>query len=221
MARIDRFSWPLIAAVALAASACGHAIELALEDLRLFGDARASYAHSVQLFTLEMAGALALVWVIATAGRLLGCALARDRRDDCFLPALDGIRRLGFGRCAASLLVLQFAALVSGETIEQAMSGYRGGIGSIAGTGHVTAVVVHLVVGLLFALGLRRFAAFICAQTRALTDAIALFVRRVRSRLSSPSGRYRHINLWSSVRKASLLALGLANRPPPFSFATA
>ena len=66
--RPDRLAWFLIAAVALAASACGHALELTLENLQLFGDGRAAYAHPAQLFELEMAGTLFLIAAVAIGG---------------------------------------------------------------------------------------------------------------------------------------------------------
>jgi hypothetical protein len=221
MRHADRFVWLLIAAVALAASVCGHSIQLAIENLGLLGEGRADYAHPAQLFAIEMAGALFLIASVAIGWRLLRCALHSNPQGDCLIPALDGVVHLGFMRAAAALVTLQFTALIGSELIEQRWAGFNGGLASIVGAGHGTAIAVHVMIGVLFAFCLHRVARFICRQTRILVGAIALFARRI-TPLSPPStSAYRHVNLWASARKPPLLALGLANRPPPHSFANA
>lgn len=220
MRHADRLAWLLIAAVALAASACGHALELMLENLRWFGDGRAAYGHPAQLLELEMAGALFLITAVAVGRRLVGCALRARADHDCLLPALDALCRAGLLRCAVMLLVFQFVALIGSELLEQWLSGSAVGLGSIMGVGHVTAIVVHAVVGMVFASALYRFARFVRAQATALVCAIGRFARRIAlPRLLAPSS-YARVHLWTALRKPPLLALGLANRPPPASFAT-
>jgi hypothetical protein len=216
----DRLGWLLIAAVALAASACGHAFELTLENLRLFGDGRAGYAHPAQLFELEMAGALFVIAVVAIGRRLVSCAVkARSTQGDCLVPALDGVCHTGLGRCMVMLLLVQFAALISSELLEQWLSGSAVSLASIVGVGHVTAVAVHVSVGLLFAWALHRCASFVRTQTTALAGALVRFARRLEEAQALPASAYSRIHLWSSVRRPPLLALGLANRPPPASAA--
>src|SRR5450755_3130206 len=56
--RLER--WPLLLAVALAAMTAGHAVELALENSGLFGDALAGYAHVTQGPIVVLAVALIL-----------------------------------------------------------------------------------------------------------------------------------------------------------------
>ncbi len=221
MRHVDRFAWLLIAAVALAASACGHALELSIENLGWWGDGRANYTHPAQLFAVEMAALLFLIAAVAVGTRLVRCALHKSGGRDCLIPALDGIASLGFVRSAFTLVSLQFVALFGSELLEQRMAGFNGGLASIVGAGHATAIVVHVIVGLLFAFALYRFSRFICAQTRILVGAIARFARRVDPPAALPYPASRHVNLWASARKPPLLALGLANRPPPVPFTIA
>ena len=114
--RPDRLAWLLIAAVALAASACGHALELTLENLQLFGDGRAAYAHPAQLFELEMAGTLFVIAAVTIGRRLAARAMHARAGEDCLSPALDGVCRMGLVRCAAlagiANFVLQARALL-------------------------------------------------------------------------------------------------------------
>src|ERR1700736_90059 len=64
--------WPLIAALALAAMVSGHALELWLENLRVLGDGRASYAHSLQTFAIEAALVLLVVGLALIASHVVG-----------------------------------------------------------------------------------------------------------------------------------------------------
>jgi hypothetical protein len=219
MRRPDHLAWLLIAAVALAASACGHALELTVENLRLFGDGRAGYAHPAQLFELEMAATLLVIAAVTIGRRLVSYAMKARAQSDCLLPALDGVCHIGLIRCAAMLLIVQFAALIGSELLEQFVSGSAVGLASIIGVGHVTAVAVHAGVGLLFAWALYSFASFVRSQTAALVGVIAQFARHLDQPRSLGVTAYSRIHLWSSVRRPPLLALGLANRPPPASAA--
>lgn len=217
MRRADRLAWLLIAAVALAASACGHALELVLENMRWFGDGRAAYAHPAQVFELDLAGALFIIAAVAIGRKVVSCALGARSSDDCFVPALDGVCRIGMSRCAALLLIVQFGALIASELLEQRLSGSPVGLTSILGAGHLTAVAVHTTIGLLFGFALYRFASFIRRQSSALAGAIALFVRRAAPPVPICATPLPQFCLWTSLRKPPLLALGLANRPPPAS----
>ena len=221
MRRPDRFVWLLIGAVALAASVCGHALELAIENLRVLGDGRANYAHPAQLFAGEMAGALFLIALVAMARRFLQCALHARADKDCLVPALGGIVRFGFAPVTVSLLLIQFASLISSELLEQHWAGFGGGLASIIGPGHITTIAVHLVVGMLFAFCLYRVSRFVCAQTKTIVSVIALFARRLVPATPKPISSYSQRTLLVCARRPALLALGLANRPPPFSFANA
>ena len=69
-ARLEK--WPLLLALALAAMTAGHALELWLENLALFGDGRAAYAHIAQGPIVELSdvvhpklGASIGAWVFA------------------------------------------------------------------------------------------------------------------------------------------------------------
>jgi hypothetical protein len=209
-------AWPLIAAAALASSATAHALELWLESMRLFGDGRANYVHSAQTFGVEAAAALFVIVLAFIARRLVRCALRARADADCFVPALDGIVRLGLMRTAFLLILTQFCALIGIELLEQRWSGFAGGLAAIFGPGHETAVTVHLLVGLCFAFTLLRVSRFVCEQTRAIVSVIATFLRRATqfdgaAKAAAP----QLVNVWASGRKPPLLALGLANRPPP------
>jgi len=206
----------LIAAAALAASTVAHTLELWLESMRLFGDGRAGYVHSAQTFAIEAAGALFVIVLAFIARRFVRCALQARADGDCLVPALDGIVRLGFKRIALALVGAQFCALISIELLEQRWSGFSGGLAAIVGPGHETAILVHLLVGLCFAFTLLRISRFVCEQTRVIVGAIATFLRRAAQLddIARPAAR-PFVNVWASGRKPPLLALGLANRPPP------
>ena len=212
----DRLAWPIIGAFALAAMVSGHALELWLENLRILGDGRANYAHSLQTFAVEAAlalivGALALI----TSRFILGISRANANIDN-LLPALHAIVRLGALRGVLALVSIQISALVIVELFEQRWSGFNGGLAAIVGPGHTTAIIVHALVGLVFALALCRVSRFVCAETRAIAYALFTFLRRVTPEPGSVTAATRlPLRFFVSDRKPPLLALGLANRPPP------
>ena len=107
------------------------------------------------------------------------------------------------------------------ELLEQRWAGFHGGLLSIVGPGHATAIAVHVIVGALFALALHRFSRLVCSQTRALVGALATFARRISALAIPQRAVYRRATLWSWARKPPLLSLGLANRPPPIPFTIA
>lgn len=211
----DRLAWPFIWAAALTAMVCGHALELWLEGLRAFGDGRANYAHPAQTFAIEMAGALFVVALSLVVRHLVRCARRQADDVDGVVPALQSIVRLGFVRAGIVLVGSQFTALIGIELLEQRWSGFSGGVSAVIGPGHATAIAVHLVVGLIFAHVLYRVSRFVCATERTIVVAITTFLRRLAQRRPARTGLRRHVNLWASTRKPPLLALGLANRPPP------
>lgn len=223
MSRPDRLIWPLIAATAVGAMVAGHAIELWLESHGVFGDGRATYVHSGQMFALELAGASLLLVVALVVRILVRCATHGQTGNDCVLPALHGVARLGSLRVGVSLLGIQFGALLVSELLEERWSGFTGnGIGSILGPGHATALGVHLIIGSLAAFTLLRVSRYICAQTRALVKTFATFLRRTRALAQhiSPAG-FATSAIMAAGHKLEVLSLGIANRPPPPTFTIA
>jgi hypothetical protein len=222
MQSLHRFAWPLIFAVALAAMVSSHALELWLENLRILGDGRANYAHPAQTFAIETAAALFVFVVALIAARLVRCALKAGNSTDCLVPAFDGVLRLGPVRAGLALVSTQFGALIGIELLEQRWSGFSGGVSAIIGPGHFTAIAVHVVVGFIFALVLYRVSRFVHVQTRIVAGAIATFLRRVvPERSTSTQPAHLAFRVLTSGRKPPLLALGLANRPPPVISTTA
>jgi hypothetical protein len=212
----NRLAWPLIGAFALAAMVSGHALELWLESLRVLGDGRANYAHSMQTFVIEATLVLLVCIIALIAARFASKACRAGIDADNLLPALDAVVRLGALRSALKLVSVQLCALVIVELLEQRGSGFSGGLTSIVGPGHATAIVVHALVGLVFALALYRVSRFVCAETRAVAYALATFLRRITTQRASVTHATRlPLRLFASGRKPPLLALGLANRPPP------
>ena len=98
MRATNRLAWPLIAALALAAMVSGHALELWLENLRVLGDGRASYAHSLQTFAIEAALVLLVVGLALIASHVVGKVYRAGTDSDDLLPALEAVVRLGHAR---------------------------------------------------------------------------------------------------------------------------
>jgi hypothetical protein len=219
MNRLDRFAWALIGAAAVAAMVAGHALELGLESHGLFGDTRAMYAHSGQMFALETAGVAFLVLLALVLRRLVHLATRARTAADCVLPALQDIVRLGFVRISVSLLSIQFGALLATELFEERWSGFAGdGIASILGPGHATAIVVHLIIGSLAALALLHVSRYVCAQTRTLVKTFAAFLRRAHALAqAAPPAGFATSAIAAAGRKLEVLSLGIANRPPPIT----
>lgn len=226
----DFLAWPLIGAAALAAMVSGHALELWLEDLRVFGESRANYAHSMQVFILEVAAMLFVGVIAAISLRFLHATLTRSKQglqapaawgaasgSDFVLPALGGISRLGVLRVALGLLSIQVGSLVATELLEQHLAGFGGGLAAVMGPSHATAILVHVIVGLIFAFVVHRAARYVCAATRVILGALAVFLRRASERLRPATEALRIANLAAFGRRPPLLALGLANRPPPIA----
>jgi hypothetical protein len=193
----------------------GHTFELWLENLRVLGDGRANYAHSMQTFAIEVALVLLSCALVLVASHFLSRSRRAGIHADNLLPALDAVVRLGAARTVLILVSVQFAALVLVELLEQRGSGFNGGLSAIVGPGHATAIIVHAAVGLLFALALNRVARFVCAEARAIVAALSTFLRRATTHAAFTPATRTPLRLLASGRKPPLLALGLANRPPP------
>ena len=222
MRTTERLAWPIISAGALAAMVSGHAIELWLENLRILGDGRANYAHSLQTFALEAALALIACALVLMASRFIRGVSHAGADTDTLLPALSAIARLGALRGALALVSIQITALVIVELFEQRWSGFSGGLSAIVGPGHATAIIVHALIGVVFALALCRFSRFVCVEARVVACALSTFLRRVTPPQGAVTDATRlPLQFFVSGRKPPLLALGLANRPPPATSTTA
>jgi hypothetical protein len=216
----DRFAWLLLSATALVAMIASHAIEMWLEQARALGDRAANYLHTGQGLAAEVAIAFAAVSTIAVARSLIVCARGRGQAQDCLVTALSDIARIGYGAIARRLIAIQLVSLVIVELGEERASGFTGnGLAAIAGPGHATTFGVHLIIGLLAALFLYRVARFICARSESLIDAVIAFLRWVATQPVNALPRVPHPEAVASFfsHRSSLLALGLANRPPPFA----
>jgi hypothetical protein len=211
--------WPLLLAVALAAMTAAHALELALENASLFGDGRAAYTHFAQGPIVDLAVALSLFSIamlairLARAGRTAAAA-------DWMLPALQEIRALGSRGAALRILSMQLPAWLAVEFAEQRLSGIaRPSFAAILGLGHVTAPFVQFALGCILAWALVAFSRTVCAHANQLARAAravtAVFVVRLdRPSVSRTSCDLIAIDPRRSKRRL-LLALRLANRPPP------
>jgi hypothetical protein len=218
----DRSAWILVFASALAAMVAGHAIELWLESTHLFGEGPASYHHVAQSGAAETAIVLFALVAVAVINRLAGCIAKRRERVDCMLPALHAIADAGIARIAPTLAALQLTALFGFEIAEQRLSGFQGNaLGAIVGPGHASALLVHLMLALLVTFALCRFARFASERTGEFIEAVVTFLRRALVGNSTAPRITRRIGALTGFISGgrSLLAYGLANRPPPCSSA--
>ncbi|HKW45476.1 MAG TPA: hypothetical protein VJN22_07450 [Candidatus Eremiobacteraceae bacterium] len=210
----------MLLAAALAAMTAGHALELWLENLALFGDGRAAYAHVAQGPIVELSAALFVFTLSLLAVRLMRhAASANEASGDWLLPALREIGARSVGDAALRIVSIQIPALLAAELIEQRVSGIaHPTLGAVFGNGHVTALFLQIALGILAAwsvVGLSRTA---CAHARQLARAAhsigAVFLApprhdvgvTLRAQVDVDSGR---------PRQRSLLAFRIANRPPP------
>jgi hypothetical protein len=209
----------LVGAAALIASLTSHAIQLALERARLFGDAPAQYSHSLQ----NPIGTIALALVVFAAYFIAKGVIesVRDNFDgaEWLVPALDALRTIDPLRIVAVVLCLQIASLVIGELAEQALSSYDAfGLAAIFGAGHLTAPFVHAAVGTSIALALRAFARAVCHRIAAVAQVARLVIawlERPTPLCCAPA--LRTIARASETIPPPVLARHLACRPPPAS----
>ena len=212
------YSFPAVALLAgagMLAMAIAHACELWLEDLQLFGDARAAYTHSGQSLCIALG-----VTAIALAVLAVGCRVLGAARSSCDEPTgLGTIPRAGRLRAGAFLLSFQLLALVLVELAEQRFSGIvHPSLAAVFGAGHASTLIVHLVVGIALAIVAYAFADAVSAKQAVWTAALSTFVRRMRSAASSCANcRLRQLQREFRLARRTPLALRLANRPPPLA----
>jgi len=211
----SRQAWPLLAAAALAATVIGHALQLMLEDLRLFGDTRAGYVHSGQAICAELAVCGLIAALYSVIRHLL--QIRAHGGADLRISVLHAVTRLGRGRTLGTILFMQFAALIVVELCEQRFSGYSAtALGAIFGAGHASALFVHLIVGTIIGLVIYAFAATVSSRSQIFAQAISSFLRRLRAcDTTGHAAAFRRLHVRRTARKLPLLSLGLANRPPP------
>lgn len=210
----DRLVWLLLAATALVAMVAGHAVELWLENIHAFGTHAAAYAHVAQTFSFEVSLALFAAAALGIVAWLV------NRTRGCNPDVLPALHRLAHARVASIALPvtsLQLAGLIVTELTEQRVSGYSGnGLLAVFGAGHITALPVHLIVGILAALALYRLARSVCARTREIVAAVANFLRWIGIGSDERRPAPQSLDVCTLGGRSSLLSLGFANRPPPF-----
>jgi hypothetical protein len=212
--------WPLLLAVALAAMTAAHALQLALENASLFGDDRAAYTHFAQGPAVELAVALFLFAVAVLALRLVHGARTAATASDWMLPALQEIRAMGNRGAALRVLSMQIPAWLAVEFAEQRLSGIaHPSFAAVFGLGHVTAPFVQCAVGVILAWALVAFSRTVCAHAHELARAARAVTAVFLGRLRKPSVGIALRDLIAvdarRPKRRPLLALRLANRPPP------
>jgi hypothetical protein len=212
--------WLLLLAIALAAMTAGHAVELGLENASLFGDDRAAYAHVAQGPIVDLAVALFLFAVGVLIVRLVRGALANTASTDWLLPALEQIRSMGVRGAALRIVSVQLPALLATELAEQRLSGFaHPSVAAVFGQGHLTAPFVHVAIGIVAAFAAVALARMVCAHAcelvRAARTVAAVFVSIPRR--AAAHAALRAVATPDSMRpkRRPLLALRIANRPPP------
>lgn len=212
--------WPLLLAVALAAMTVAHALELALENASVFGDGRAAYTHFAQGPIVDLAVALFLFTIAVLAVRLVRGAQTAAKTSDWMLPALQEIRVMGDSGTALRIVALQIPAWLAAEFAEQRLSGIaHPSFAAVFGLGHVTAPFVQCAVGLMFAWALVAFSRTVCAHAhqllRAARAVTAVFVARPHTPSAGSTLRGLIDIDARRPKRRPLLALRIANRPPP------
>jgi len=209
--RVSLAGWALLSGAALVAMVIGHALELWFENLHVFGDARAAYVHQGQTLCIELAGAALLVVVVVVAGRLIRAASDHGPAD----AGLATIAAAHPTAIAMSVLGIQFGSLIAVELTEQALSSFaHPSLWAIFGSGHATALFVHSIIGFVIAGVICAFARAVTARQRAWAGIVATFLRRASQQAPQPprfSRRYAH----RDQPRLAVLALRIANRPPP------
>lgn len=198
----------------------GHAVELWLENALVFGDDRAGYVHVAQGPIVDLAVALFLLAVGVLVVRLVRGALANASSADWLLPALEHIRSMGIGGAALRIVSIQFPALVATELAEQRLSGIiHPTVAAVFGQHHLTAPFVQLAIGVVAACVTVACARIVCAHAGDLARASRTVAVAFVSMPHRPAVRaaLRTLAAADSVRpkRRPLLALRIANRPPP------
>jgi hypothetical protein len=212
--------WPLLLAFALAAMTAAHAFELALENSALFGDGRAAYTHFAQGPAVDLSVALFLFSIAVLGSRLVRGARAIAAQSDWILPALQEIRAMGNRGAALRIIAMQIPAWLAVEFVEQRLSGIaQPSLAAVFGHGHVTAPFIQCAVGLILAWALVATSRTVCDHAAQLVRAVqavtAVFVARI-PRPSANSTLREIVSIDARrPKRRLLLALRLANRPPP------
>jgi hypothetical protein len=136
------------------------------------------------------------------------------------LPALHDIRSTGIRGAALRIASVQLPALLLTEFAEQRLSGFaHPSLAAVFGQGHITAPLVQLAMVALAAWAVVRFSRSACDHvhqlTRAARSVATVFIRAPRRpgvrialrTLAAPDA--------SRPKRRALLALRIANRPPP------
>lgn len=217
MTRHQDVKWLLIGAAALLASLAGHAAQLALENMRFFGDVRAAYSHSLQTPLTQIALALLVIGALFIARGIIEGVREHYEDANWLVPALVALRDIPLAKLIAAVVTLQIASLTVGELTEQALSSYDGfGLTAIFGPGHLTAPFVHIAIGSLLALVLWAFAGAVCSNVRAVARLARAYIVWI--------ARPAHVNCAPALRLLArraespappVLARHIASRPPP------
>ncbi len=210
--------WPLVVAFALAAMVAGHAIELAVENAGLLGDGVAVYKHVAQGPAEMVMLGLVLFAIVALSISIVRNIDSRQTTAASIVPALHALRRLGTGRIAVRVAVIQFPALIAAELAEQRLSNFaHPGLAAIFGWSHWTAPVIHCVMALIAAAALASFARMSCEHAEELVHAARALVRflivapQEAPRLDAAVASREPVER----RQDHPLAFRIANRPPP------
>lgn len=210
----DIARWALLIAVALVASALGHVLTFTIGPSSALAEVR-PYAHVAQGPLLDIAVILLAVGIFIIADNALRFYGRSRREPDWLLPALSGIARRGLTITVVTVAALQFAAFTIGELAEQSAAG-AAVTGSIFGAHPLIAVAALLIVGVFSAFVLWASARWTCVHAGSfatLAEALISWLKPSRSRCTAAVIRSRIIR--TVVATVSILALRIANRPPP------
>jgi len=170
----------------------------------------------VLYFAYLLFGALVAAALLIARGVLEGVS-DRFADADWLVPALHDVGRIGPSRLIALTVGLQLAFLTAGELTEQALSSHDGvSLAAIFGVGHLTAPLVHALIGALAAWLLLAFARAVCAHVADLARlalAVIAWIRRPLPVRCAPA--LRRLALRSESPAPPLLARHSASRPPP------
>ena len=207
----------LIGAVALGAAVAGHALQRSIESAHLFGSAPALYTHSLQTPYAYLVFFALLAAAVLIVRRLIEGVRDRSDQADWLVPALTAVARIAPRRLIVLVIGLQFAFLIVGELIEQALSSYDSvGLSAIFGAGHFCAPIVYIAIGLLASWLLIAFA----RAVRAGVADFAQFIITVIAQLRRPirvrcAPALQLLALRCDASAPPPLARHTASRPPP------
>ena len=208
--------WPVVSVAALAAMLVAHSIELRLEDLHFWGDSRAGYLHVGQAAVAGLACLLLAVLAFGALHRTFLLLTGALRASDYAIADLDRIARLKLSNVIARLIPIQIGSLITVELLEQRLSGLQqSSIGAILGSGHITVPIIHLIIGLLASLAVWKFARVVAARSRQVAEALVSYFLPPPSLDGINVGAVRVANVCATRARQPVIALRIANRPPP------